>query len=493
MFARSHEDAVKILFTSAIFHLRIVDLGLPSATHEEALPGVELGIHLVQRAAARDQYPIPALLVISGRLGQARHLSSLADSLRRDFWHGEIVNKGLDEDEAIEHALRQAKAYCDVGIHVRDAGEKLCPTISPREDDLLRRCVLAQTLCVGVDLEWWGISKGYSFSMSPRDSSITKVLMGRFLLRDGKESSRPSFFKFESKDSANFSHQAVAVMVQKLSHIKLCFAMIALNRGILVTQQVGDSSTRPISLAELLSETPEKVLPSIPRIVSDVADQLSKLGSATEDCFAISGLIWRWHSLEKINLVYAELGREQNGAAPRLLEKLQVSRKELWVNRQTCTHGDLNASNIALEKFQDGYRAYIFDAGGIQADTAVRDLAMLEITLLLHQEISLPARGLVDECGALYSTGVGVPEAAPSSPSAMVENTFTLIREIRRRVLEKNQMQVYALMIFDCAMLQLGGLAIQSHGNKIMHPLDALRLAELTSKWLVSIIPELVA
>lgn len=492
VFARSHDDAIRLLSTSSIFHLVIVDLGLPNAAHESALAGVEPGIHIVQQAAARDEYPIPALLVISGRLGQA-HLSALTDSLKRDFWHGDMVNKGFDQDEAIALAVSKAHAYCDVGIHLRDASDKLCPTLSPREDDLLRRCVLAQPLCIGLDLEWWGVSKGYSFSPPSTDIGMTKVLMGRFLLRNGKESSRPTFFKFETKERAACSHQAVAVLVQKLGHVKLCSAMTSLRRGLLVTQQVGGSSARPISLAELLCDASAKADVAIPRIVSDIVGQLSNLGTATEDRFAVSALLWRWHDLEKIKAACLRHGGNVDSPAIQLFEKLRVNNKELWVNRQSCTHGDLNATNIALEAVEDGYRAYIFDAEGIQADTTIRDLAMLETTLLLHQQILPQGKSLVEECKAAYATGVGVPEMVPNENLPLIKNSLKLIREIRHQVLQKNQISSYALMVFDCAMLQLGGLTVQSRGNKIANPKDAVRLAELAANWLSSVAPEIIA
>jgi hypothetical protein len=63
----------------------------------------------------------------------------------------------------------------------------------------------------------------------------------------------------------------------------------------------------------------------------------------------------------------------------------------------------------------------------------------------------------------------------------------------RHHVRQRNPIPPYALMVFDCAMLQLGGLAVQSRGNKIANPHDAVRLAELVANWLVSVAPELTA
>jgi CheY-like chemotaxis protein len=486
--AWSHDDAVRHLSSNSIFHLVIIDLGLPYATHDTAKAGVDPGIDLVQRAAARECYPVPALLVISGRLGQAQ-LPSLGDLLATEFWHGTMVNKGPDQDEAIERAIEEVRRYCHVGIHLRDAGGKLCPTISPREEDLLRRCVLGQTQCVGLDLEWWGTYPNTSVSAASAGGQVTKVLMGRFLLRDGKESSRPSFFKFEPNQSAVLSHEAAELMVQKLSHVKICSRIRSLNRSLLVTQQVGGSSSRPISLAEMLTDDSEATREAIPQAVSDIVGQLASLGSATEDRLAVSALLWKWHDVEKIKAALNRHGGGTESMPVRLLEKLHANKDRRWVRCQTCTHGDLNATNIALEAVDGSYRAYIFDAAGMRADTAVRDLATLETTLLLHQRSSL-GESLVTLCQAIYDPGVTIPNFPPSEESpAIVRNTFNFIREIRRHALQANDVSVYALIVFDCAMIQLGGLAIQSRQNKITNAANAVKLAELTANWLVSVAP----
>jgi hypothetical protein len=322
---------------------------------------------------------------------------------------------------------------------------------------------------------------------------MTKVLMGRFLLRDGQEASRPSFFKFESKERATYSHQAVAVMVQKLSHIKLCRTIVTSSRALLVTQQVGGSSARPISLADLLADASDKARDAIPQIVSDVIGQLGSLGTAKDDRYAVSALLWRWHDLKTIKAACERHGGDIGAGAIQLFQKLKVKSQQLWVNRQSCTHGDLNSTNIAIEEVQDGYRAYVFDAEGMQPDTTTRDLAMLETTLLLHQRTS-PGQSLVEGCKAIYELGVSVPELGESEEAPrLIQNTLRFIREMRLHVLQENQMSQYALMVFDCAMLQLGGLAVQSRGNKIMNPQDAVRLVDLAGNWLVSVSPEIIA
>jgi hypothetical protein len=117
---------------------------------------------------------------------------------------------------------------------------------------------------------------------------------------------------------------------------------------------------------------------------------------------------------------------------------------------------------------------------------------MLETTLLLHQRNLPQGKSLVEECKAVYSAGVEVPEVVPNENLPLVQNALKLIREIRQQVLQKNHISAYTLMVFDCAMLQLGGLAVQSRGNKIANPKDAVRLAELAANWLPSVAPEII-
>jgi hypothetical protein len=113
----------------------------------------------------------------------------------------------------------------------------------------------------------------------------------------------------------------------------------------------------------------------------------------------------------------------------------------------------------------------------------VRDLAMLEVTALLHQ----PADGeptLVQHCRTLYRDQVDVPDDLDfTQGSNRARNTFKLLAEIRKQALKRADPCIYALMVFDCAMLQLGGLAWPS-GNKITHPPDAALLGTLTASWL---------
>ena len=489
--ARSYDDGVSNLSGSSIFHLVIVDLGLPRTTHGAADSTVEPGIDLVARCAARDDYPIPAVLVISGRLGQT-NLPSLRESLSRDFWHGEMVNKGFEADDAIEKAIEKVISYSGVGIHIRDGGDVLFPTLTPREDDLLRRCISEEPYCIGADLAWWGTYHGASGAVANR-SGITKVLWGRFLLSETYESSRPAFFKFEATESAKYSQNDIALMVQKLSHVKRCAAKKGTHRSLIITQQVGDSSARPISLAELLARSSQEVISKLSAIAEKIAAQVASLGSVTEDQFPISRLLWNWHDLEKIRAAYVRHAPQASTEPLILLEKLRSLQTLVWVKRRSCTHGDLNATNVAIEVAGDAYHAYIIDGAGMRADTAGRDFAMLEVTTLLHRSTDANAN-VAKLCYALYtidSSDVPSPQDLPEW-SDVERNTFELTREIRKQALQFTDLVNYAILVFDCAMMQLGGLVVQSRGNKIASPKDAVTVAEFTARWLALLGPNIV-
>lgn len=490
VFARSYDDAVAQISGSSIFHLVIVDLGLPRTTHGVADSTVEPGIDLVARCAARDDYPIPAVLVISGRLGQT-NLPSLRESLSRDFWHGEMVNKGFEADDAIEKAIKKVISYCGVGIHIRDGGDVLYPTLTPREDDLLRRCISDEPYCIGADLAWWGTYHGAS-AAAGKQGGITKVLWGRFLLSETYESSRPAFFKFEATESAKYSQNDIALMVQKLSHVKRCAAKKGERRSLIITQQVGDSSARPISLAELLAKPSQQVVSKLAVIAEQIATQLASLGSVAEDQFPISRLLWNWHDFEKLRAAYIRYAPQASTDPLVLLQTLRSSQTLVWVKRRSCTHGDLNATNVAIEVAGEGFHAYIIDGAGMRADTAARDFAMLEVTTLLHRSADANTN-VAKLCHALYTNDdIDVPVPLDLSEWSDVErNTFELVREIRKPVLQISDLVNYAIVVFDCAMMQLGGLMVQSLGNKITNPEDAVVLTGFAARWLRLVRPNI--
>lgn len=488
-FARSFEDAKRILAMPEILHLLILDLGLPLETRGEAMTGIDAGRSLLKLAAERDGYPIPALVVISGRLSIA-NLTELEGQLRQSFWHGTLVNKGVDEDDAIEQAIRAIHRYCDVGIHVHEAGGQLCPTLSPREEDLLRRCVLSQPERLGLDLEWWGKFQPRLTDSSGSKRDTATVLAGHFLLDRGMGSSQTSFFKFRSADGATYTRNDAEVMVQKLNHIKVMGAVTSSSRSLLVTQKVGDSTRPPVSLSDYLRRDPTIVQPQIPLIVGAISSQLHRLGEPDNQQWPLRRLLWKCHDRDKLAQAWADLGVNLGvdlpaGARDPLatFDDLRTSETSVYVGVRRCTHGDLNATNIALDDNGGKVDAYIFDAEGIHADVDARDLAVLEVTSLLHHALD-DGGSVVKHCVDFYGTFVTPPaDLDCTSGPPLVRNTRKLIAEIRRHALKSADESVYAAVVFDVTLQQLGGLAWQRSGNKIIIHRDAAVLAGLAAGW----------
>jgi hypothetical protein len=97
---------------------------------------------------------------------------------------------------------------------------------------------------------------------------------------------------------------------------------------------------------------------------------------------------------------------------------------------------------------------------------------------------------LLQHCMTFYGDRVDVPDDPDvTQGSNRARSTLKLIAEIRKQALKRAKPSIYALMVFDCAMLQLGGLA-WPYGNKITHPPNAARLASLTASWLRRVAPE---
>jgi hypothetical protein len=335
-----------------------------------------------------------------------------------------------------------------------------------------------------------------------RNTRDGKNAYGPFLLDDGLGRSRPTFFKLTPAGGADTAGREAKILQHKLLHIKVCADLIAGDRSLLVTQKVGDSNERPISLAAFLEKASDHVQPALPGIVERVANQVAALGDLSPYQTSLRNLLWPHHDQERLRALCKGYSERHDRAIDRsldvdpsqcdptsVLEILSKNTVQVRFKRQTCLHGDLNITNISLDDSAMGPSADIFDAEGCQPGVNVRDLAMLEVTALLHQ----PADGepsLVQHCKILYRNQVDLPDDLDYTQGPnRARNTFKLLAEIRKQALKQADPSIYALMVFDCAMLQLGGLAWPSR-NKITHPQDAALLGTLTANWLRQVAPE---
>jgi hypothetical protein len=402
----------------------------------------------------------------------------------------------LPDDQEIETGLMQALKYIDVGIHIRDAAKEWFPTLSPREDDLLRRCVLSQPSRLGVDVRWWSAESGPSASHPSPNRGPTKVLMGHFLMDDGMGPSIPTFFKFEPAGNSPSVCRDVGILAQKLGHVKVFHTLQSRQRSLVATQSVTNRGV-PVSLNDYLRGSIKEAGPNVAKLVNQVVEQLSHLGSETEDEGPVSSFLWEhldrgaiekaWNSCDCRQLV-------KNGWPSPLgaFDILKESKTKIWATRRNCTNGDLNATNVAIDASVAGEpQAYIFDAAGMKADFACRDLATLEITTVLFNSVGIDEQ-LIRACQVFYGETF-LPTEMPSVGTAnpFTQNVFSMITAIRSRFQSEQQRTVYALLVFDAALRQLFGLGIQPSPNKVRNPLHACFLAAWAARWLKSIAPGL--
>jgi CheY-like chemotaxis protein len=476
------EDGHRHLASDRIFHLVILDLQLPEMAGQPAPESIEFGRALLKACIERDNCPIPCLLVISGHLNKAKQ-SELEKSVREGFAYGRVLVKGPDLDDEIATAVQEAHRYCDVGVHLRDAGTRVFPTLSPREEYLLRLATLRDEQTSGLDLEWWS-------AQNDRGGSWTKTLIGRFILDKARGFSLHSFFKFGESRWAETMFGDAQAMEQKLKHIKVQRQLLAGSRSLLITQAATSGGGAPRSLSDVLAMPTHQAAALLAGIAVDVADQVKRLGDTSPDERPAAELIWSHHDRANLEAQWQRRADNDTLAAANpidLFDRLRASRYVVRHDRQSMLHGDLNFTNIAVEFVSEKPLAFIFDGEGCAAGVNVADLATLEVTLLLQQDAEGREPEIVGHCKSLF----GLPAEPAGADLSRAENTRLLVHAIREEALKVASLETYALMVFDKALIQLGGLGYQSTGNKIRSHADAARVAGFSAAWLLAVAPQL--
>lgn len=487
-FAFSYGEAVACLESSKIFHVVVLDLRLPEKPKLPTAEGVELGINLLNRCIERDRYPIPSLLVISGHIASTEQ-ARLQDAVRQSFHYGRTLVKGdyglLDGE--IRQACNEALRYCSVGIHVRDAGQEQFPTISPREEDLLRRSVLQQSGVIGLDLTWWSAKRLIAPSKNRTDqvNPWTKVLMGRYLLDGGRGASRPKFFKLMDGFDAKSVIESARYVEQKLTHIKLTCHVTAKGCALIVTEKVGAQDARPSSLETIFTGSE----PGRAREVAiQIANQVEQLGDLLPESKPLKALLWPSHDIgivtEQWNRfapwVRDELNKDVDPIT--LFSELRASEEKQRITERSIVHGDLHMSNIALDLEPNGAHAYIFDAGVVKRNVAGRDIAVIEVSVLLHQRIEHDA--FVQICSILYGSEISSTEDVAAEPIVgAAKDIVEFIQALREVAKPWNDAEIYALMVFDFVIIQVGGLGFGSYGNMVVDQQSAAYLLAVVGEW----------
>jgi CheY-like chemotaxis protein len=412
-FAFSHEEALEAIHGSKIFHVVILDLRLPRRSQLPALDDIDLGLELMLRFQDRDTFPVPALLVVSGHIGSTDQ-ASMQEALRKGFYYGRslVKNLALIETELIKACLEALK-YCAVGIHLRSSGADMFPTLSPRDEDLLRRSVLDQHDAIGLDLTWWSARPFHGFGDENFSITWTKVLMGRSLLGGGHGASRPKFFKLFPANGGQSVIDSARSLEHKLSHIKLLGTVASKSTALTVTEKVGIVNERPRSLDEFLKEANQG---EVSRIARQIITQVNDLGDLLEESMPLKRILWQFHDIERLKLEYTrnESNRElfEEDCDPvKLFEELSSSETRVRLKERSLTHGDLHVKNIAIDASDGQVDAYIFDPAA-RRDIAGKDLALLEVSVMLH--VAMDALAFQQVCSVLYPDDQSVADDVES-------------------------------------------------------------------------------
>jgi hypothetical protein len=312
---------------------------------------------------------------------------------------------------------------------------------------------------------------------------------------DGMGASIPTFFKFEPAGNGPSVCRNVAILGQKLAHVKVFATLHSRHRSLIVTQSVTNRGI-PISLNEYLHHDHLSVSAHIATLIRQVIEQLSQLGEQNEDEMSVASFLWKHLDRDAIEKAWKNCDIRQRVTQVPLsplptFDLLKASNAKQWANKRACTHGDLNASNVAIDASQlDNPQGYIFDAGWMEMDCEFRDLATLEVTTVLFNSIGIDEQ-LIHAAKVFYDTEF-LPASLPSAPSVtpFVQNVQGMISAIRSRMESDQQKKVYALLVFSAALQQLSGIGIQPSPNKVRNPLHACLLAAWVSNWVKHVVPE---
>lgn len=480
-YAFSLDEALEHIQGETIFHLVIVDLRIPersgSPTSEQEL----LGLKVIEACAKRENWPVPALLVFSGQMsGNLEH--RLNEELELQFSYGKARVKP-DVDGVVSDALKHIVAYSSVGIHELEHPDAIYAPLTPRERDLVRRSAL-ENGAIGVYLSFFtsDFARG-----DPDDgySGWTKVFVGRFFGEDYAPSST-SFFKLMPYREADVVTRDAHAMQNCLPHIKVRYASSSGRRYLLVTERVGSKDGLPSSLESLLGLESEAAKAAIVKAVQQIASQLDRLDQATPNrlrprevlhmaLMLVEGRSAAEAAFIQILLYRGGMSEEECRRPGGVLERLVSIEDELPVRMKKC-HGDLNASNVAVDLDDDGVSAYIFDASGMRPRPTESDLAFLEITTLLHAN---PGSGsLVDACAPFYG------EESAETLEDVQASARIFVEQIRIQAYIRCEQKTYALLLFDVVYGQVWGLAYGGSANKVKRREEAVKLLIFVSGWI---------
>jgi hypothetical protein len=223
-------------------------------------------------------------------------------------------------------------------------------------------------------------------------------------------------------------------------------------------------------------------------VALQIADQVKQLGDLLPESKSLKSLLWPGHDISRVTDQwnrFASKVREQLNydADPiSLFTELLSSDEKRRITEGSIVHGDLHMSNVALDLEPNGAHAYIFDAGVVKRNIAGRDIAVIEASVLLHQRIDHDA--FVQICLILYGPAPSPTDDVASAPVVgAAKDIVEFIQALRETARPWNDLEIYALMVFDFVLIQVGGLAFGSYGNMVVDQQSAAYLLAVVGEW----------
>lgn len=292
--------------------------------------------------------------------------------------------------------------------------------------------------------------------------------MGRYLLDDSGGASRPNFFKLLAGPDSRSVIDSARKIERKLTHIKITSTVVSRSTGLIVTEKVGAEDARPKPLGEFLQAIDRAAAVEIAR---QIVAQVNQLGDLLVESKPLNSLLWPAHDESNLRSQWKSLQERLSEMLPAadpvdLYVDLRQNQARVRLKERPIVHGDLHMSNVALDSTPRGPEAYIFDPGVIRRSTAGRDLAALEVSVLLHHHIDLDTLKTI--CSLIYDAAKPLDaNTATSLADPLAKNILEFIRGLRDGAQSCNSAEIYALLLFDFALIQLGGLMFGSSGNRV--------------------------
>ena len=477
----SLDDARDAIAGDRPFHLVILDLRLPERVGGPSEELSARGLQLITPLGERALFPVPALLILTGDPRRITSYPALRRQLAEQFWWAEISTKGLEIDADVRGAIEVAARFDMIGVHVVDLLDDVKPQLTPREEHLLRQAVMRVPNAIGVDLRWWSAGRR-DFGKEGMPGWV-KVLYGRIVFDQEHGASRLRFFKFGSRENGLNAVSSARAIGERLQHIRVIDFQSDRERSLLITDNVGVSDNRPLALAEVL--TLGLVEEDIAALANDIGDQVRTLGEITRTQIPIPQLLWPYHDGDRLSQAWRSVcsDTETRRFSPTgILHQMRIANGYV-ATALRLTHGDLHVENVAVDRGVGRFRAFIFDAGPLKRDVAVRDLAMLEISVALHIARSQDS-DIIEAASSLFDGRARSGAIDFAEVPAVVAGDVRLLSYLRREAMSESSSTVYLLLLIDALLMQMGGLAFGFTSNKISKPADAVRLFDLLVKWM---------